>query len=149
LAIIIPQDPILFASTVWSNIDPFGLHSDEAMWQALEKVHLHDFVSSIPPSLDAEIAPNGLNLLVGSGNSSAWHVLCCETCTSSSTRPLQVLKTKWTTQYRRHCCMSFLDTLRWSSPTIYTLSLRWIPSLCAILTVHPLNSFSSALFQGG
>ncbi|KAI8835590.1 hypothetical protein BJ741DRAFT_607321 [Chytriomyces cf. hyalinus JEL632] len=37
---IIPQDPILFAGTVRSNIDPFGTIPEEALLEALERSHL-------------------------------------------------------------------------------------------------------------
>jgi ABC-type multidrug transport system fused ATPase/permease subunit len=62
---IIPQDPVLFSGTVRSNIDPFGRHTDEAMWCALDKVHLREFVSGLPFGLDAKMAANGHNLSVG------------------------------------------------------------------------------------
>ncbi|RKO92852.1 P-loop containing nucleoside triphosphate hydrolase protein, partial [Blyttiomyces helicus] len=39
---IIPQDPVLFSGTLRSNLDPFGEHTDEALWAALESVHVLD-----------------------------------------------------------------------------------------------------------
>ncbi|KAJ2492865.1 Transporter of the ATP-binding cassette (ABC) [Coemansia sp. RSA 2050] len=37
---IIPQDPILFAGTVRSNLDPFSEHDDNELWLALRRAHL-------------------------------------------------------------------------------------------------------------
>ncbi|KAK7224969.1 hypothetical protein V2G26_012972 [Clonostachys chloroleuca] len=39
---IIPQDPVLFSGTVRSNLDPFGHHTDEELFDALMKVQLVD-----------------------------------------------------------------------------------------------------------
>ena len=36
---IIPQDPIIFQGTIRRNLDPFSLHSDTSVWDALEKVN--------------------------------------------------------------------------------------------------------------
>lgn len=37
---IIPQDAILFSGTIRSNIDPFNEHTDEEVWETLDRAHL-------------------------------------------------------------------------------------------------------------
>ncbi|KAJ2213747.1 hypothetical protein EV179_003546 [Coemansia sp. RSA 487] len=37
---IIPQDPVLFNGTIRFNLDPFGEHPDELLWDALKRTHL-------------------------------------------------------------------------------------------------------------
>jgi len=37
---IIPQDPVLFSGTIRSNLDPFDNHTDAALRDCLERVHL-------------------------------------------------------------------------------------------------------------
>ncbi|KAG2606635.1 hypothetical protein PVAP13_4NG063010 [Panicum virgatum] len=49
---IIPQEPTLFRGTVRNNLDPLGLHSDQEIWEALEKCQLKAAISSTPALLD-------------------------------------------------------------------------------------------------
>ncbi|KAI7821393.1 P-loop containing nucleoside triphosphate hydrolase protein [Gamsiella multidivaricata] len=62
---IIPQDPTLFAGTVRDNLDPFEEHSDKDLWEALERSHLKDHISSLAGGLSYEVAQNGENFSVG------------------------------------------------------------------------------------
>ncbi|KAG0273355.1 hypothetical protein BGZ95_010821 [Linnemannia exigua] len=71
---IIPQDPTLFAGTLRQNLDPFSEHSDADLWQALDRAHLKDLVSSLSATagtdgqglgLSYEVSPNGENFSVG------------------------------------------------------------------------------------
>ena len=54
---IVPQDPTLFTGTIRSNLDPFGLFTDEEIYTALRSVHLIDATASgpsVPSSADTE-----------------------------------------------------------------------------------------------
>ena len=42
---IIPQDPLLFAGTMRSNLDPFEEYPDTDLWRALDQAHLSDALS--------------------------------------------------------------------------------------------------------
>lgn len=37
---IIPQDPVLFSGTLRSNLDPWNMHTDAALWEVLSTVQL-------------------------------------------------------------------------------------------------------------
>jgi len=62
---IIPQDPVLFADTLRSNLDPFGICSDSQLWTSLENSQLNDFVKSLSEGLDFKISEGGDNLSAG------------------------------------------------------------------------------------
>ncbi|GIM00727.1 hypothetical protein Vretimale_5639, partial [Volvox reticuliferus] len=62
---IIPQDPVLFSGTLRSNLDPWGAHGDEALWEVLQAVQLRGAVAAMPGGLDAAMAECGGNLSVG------------------------------------------------------------------------------------
>jgi ATP-binding cassette subfamily C (CFTR/MRP) protein 1 len=62
---IIPQEPIMFAGTIRSNLDPFNEKSDDFLWDCLQKAHLKQTVEEFPNQLDYKIAEGGENLSVG------------------------------------------------------------------------------------
>eukprot|EP00850_Spirogloea_muscicola_P003812 SM000015S01312 [mRNA] locus=s15:1174764:1185983:- [translate_table: standard] len=62
---IIPQDPILFSGTVRSNLDPFANHSDDELWQTLERSHLKEKVAGLAKKLDSDVVEYGENFSMG------------------------------------------------------------------------------------
>ncbi|ORX59695.1 multi drug resistance-associated protein MRP [Hesseltinella vesiculosa] len=62
---IIPQDPVLFAGNVRSNLDPFDAHSDADIWEALRLSYLDEHVSQMDGKLDATVLEGGSNFSVG------------------------------------------------------------------------------------
>ncbi|KAG6757221.1 hypothetical protein POTOM_037526 [Populus tomentosa] len=62
---IIPQDPTLFQGTVRTNLDPLEQHSDQEIWEVLNKCRLADTVTQDKRLLDAPVAEDGENWSVG------------------------------------------------------------------------------------
>jgi len=63
---VIPQHPTLFSGcTVRENLDVFGLHSDEAINNALKSSHLSEMISKLPKGIDSIVAEGGSNFSVG------------------------------------------------------------------------------------
>ncbi|CAN4123940.1 unnamed protein product [Withania somnifera] len=62
---IIPQDPTLFQGTIRTNLDPLQQHSDQDIWEVLQKCQLADIVKQDRRLLDAPVAEEGENLSVG------------------------------------------------------------------------------------
>lgn len=62
---IIPQDPTLFQGTVRTNLDPLQEHSDQEIWEVLNKCQLAEGVRQDQRRLDAPVAEDGENWSVG------------------------------------------------------------------------------------
>lgn len=62
---IIPQDPTLFEGTIRGNLDPLEEHSDQEIWQALDKSQLGQIVRQKEQKLDSLVVENGDNWSVG------------------------------------------------------------------------------------
>ncbi|CAF3739291.1 unnamed protein product [Rotaria sp. Silwood1] len=62
---VIPQQFVLFAGTLRSNIDPLDAYSDEQCWTALEAVQLKSMASHHPAGLLMPVAESGSNLSIG------------------------------------------------------------------------------------
>ncbi|KAF9046870.1 ABC transporter [Hymenopellis radicata] len=72
---IIPQDALLFSGTLRSNLDPFNLHDDATLWDALRRSYLvesnkedrdsPDATSTGRFNLDTTIEDEGANLSIG------------------------------------------------------------------------------------
>jgi len=62
---VVPQDPVLFTSSLRKNLDPFDLYTDEQIWTAIDKAHLRKTVDSLPDGLESLISQGGENLSVG------------------------------------------------------------------------------------
>jgi len=62
---IIPQDPILYSTTIRENLDPLELSTDEEMWNALEKCKMKQTVMDYHDKLNHGVAERGDNFSVG------------------------------------------------------------------------------------
>ncbi|KAJ1565088.1 hypothetical protein HK405_013179 [Cladochytrium tenue] len=67
---IIPQDPVLFAGTLRSNLDPIGASEDAALWRALEKTHVLESLGASNGSSGGEDASEGGDAADGSASGS-------------------------------------------------------------------------------
>lgn len=62
---IIPQEPVLFLGTIRYNLDPFGEHSDNDLWEALTMVNLKSVIEGLEGKLESTVEENGSNFSVG------------------------------------------------------------------------------------
>ncbi|KAF3431103.1 hypothetical protein FNV43_RR25833 [Rhamnella rubrinervis] len=62
---IIPQDPTLFQGTMRTNLDPLQQHSDQEIWEVLNKCRLAEIIRHDQRLLDAPVAEDGENWSVG------------------------------------------------------------------------------------
>lgn len=67
---IIPQDAVLFAGTVRTNLDPFNEHDDETLWRSLRRSRMvslgeGDNRQTLIKSLEDPVSANGENFSQG------------------------------------------------------------------------------------
>lgn len=62
---VITQDPVLFAGTLRSNLDPFDKNTDCDLWTALEDAQIKHWVCQLPGKLQYKLMESGSNLSVG------------------------------------------------------------------------------------
>lgn len=58
-------DPVLFHGTIRLNLDPFQRHSDQELWDVLERSDLKQYIASCSGGLDSDVSEGGENLSVG------------------------------------------------------------------------------------
>lgn len=63
--VVLPQEPIVFSGTLRFNLDPFGLHSDVELWQALDACQMRTFAQKDVKALDLVVKEGGRNLSMG------------------------------------------------------------------------------------
>ncbi|KAI8806674.1 P-loop containing nucleoside triphosphate hydrolase protein [Cladochytrium replicatum] len=62
---IIPQDPVVFSGSFRTNLDPFTEHTDDELWDAIDRAGLKSKVTRSEGKLDAPVEAGGENLSVG------------------------------------------------------------------------------------
>ncbi|XP_026399581.1 ABC transporter C family member 10-like [Papaver somniferum] len=62
---IIPQDPRLFMGTVRYNLDPLSRHTDQEIWEVLDKCQLRETVQEKENGLDSSVHQDGVNWSMG------------------------------------------------------------------------------------
>ncbi|XP_031107258.1 ABC transporter C family member 10-like [Ipomoea triloba] len=62
---VIPQDPTLFNGTVRYNLDPLSQHTDNQIWEVLEKCQLKEAVKEKGKGLDSLVLEDGSNWSMG------------------------------------------------------------------------------------
>ncbi|ORZ34461.1 P-loop containing nucleoside triphosphate hydrolase protein [Catenaria anguillulae PL171] len=62
---VIPQEPVLFNSTIRGNLDKFNQFTDQEIWTVLDRVGLGTMVRELELKLDAPVSENGENFSLG------------------------------------------------------------------------------------
>jgi ATP-binding cassette subfamily C (CFTR/MRP) protein 1 len=76
---LVSQSPFIWNATLRHNLDPPGIHTDEELWQTLERVGMRNAVSGLPDKLDTFLESDG-------GYFSSGQVSCLDACVYTITQ---------------------------------------------------------------
>ncbi len=62
---IMPQEAVMFKGTIRSNLDPLNQHSDQEIWDALDKSFMRQSVKNMPLGLSQAVDQMGKNFSLG------------------------------------------------------------------------------------
>jgi len=62
---ILPQTPVIFSGTIRKNLDPFDETEEDDLWDALEKVHLKQYVESLEKGIETDMSMSNAVFSVG------------------------------------------------------------------------------------
>ena len=62
---ILPQDPVLFAGTIRSNLDPFARFTEDEVWSSISRVGMMERVKLDNKGLECPVSERGSNFSVG------------------------------------------------------------------------------------
>ncbi|KAG0343972.1 Multidrug resistance-associated protein 1 [Podila humilis] len=62
---IMPQEVTIFEGNIRDNIDPYHEFTERELWECLEKVHLKEYVETLPDDMLWPLPPNGENFSAG------------------------------------------------------------------------------------
>lgn len=65
MCVSLSKDPVLFQGTIRFNLDPFEMHTDAELHEALSKVEMTAKIKSLKGGLTSEVQENGDNFSVG------------------------------------------------------------------------------------
>ncbi|OMJ87378.1 hypothetical protein SteCoe_10882 [Stentor coeruleus] len=62
---VIPQQPIIFNTTIRNNLDPYNMHTEDEILYVLETIKLKDYIFEFDKGLEIEINKNAFGLSAG------------------------------------------------------------------------------------